>query len=352
MKQKCYLMYISQNYSYAILRPIQEKILSRGGKVAWFIEGQQVSENYLHENEKRLINVTDVIRWQPDAVFVPGNVVPSFIPGVKVGVFHGFNAGKINRKGRSDHFEIRNCFDLYCTQGPDTTLPFKELQTLHKTFTVKETGWPALDPLFSPIKDNPYIDLADTRKTVLMCSTFSRGLTCAPVVFEKIKSLSENGKWRWLIQFHPKMDKTIVEKYKSLQSVNLQFVETDNVLPLLQAADVMFCDTSSVLIMYLLQRKPVVAFNNRTKNNSLLNIDSVDEIEASIDYALTYPAELMQKIELYCQKIHPYHDGKSSDRVIEATDKLIVGGLSQLKRKPFNFIRQFKLRKKLNYWKL
>ena len=60
------------------------------------------------------------------------------------------------------------------------------------------------------------------------------------------------------------MDKRIVDKYKSIQSENLQFVETDNVIPLLKAADVMLCDTSSVLIMFLLQGKPVVTFRNQS----------------------------------------------------------------------------------------
>lgn len=347
-----YLMYISQNYSYAILRPLQDKILTLGGKVAWFLEGDEVSEKHLQQSEKRLLTVNELISWLPDAVFVPGNVVPSFIPGIKVGVFHGFNVGKINRRGRSDHFEIRHCFDLYCTQGPDTTGPFKKLQQADQTFDVIQTGWSALDPLFNEAENNPYINKQDKRKTILMCSTFSRNLSCTRIVFEKIKELSETGKWRWLIQFHPKMDGEIVEKYKSITSDNLQFIETDNVLPLLQASDVMFCDTSSVLIMYLLQRRPVVTFNNNTGNSCLLNIDKLDEIEKTLEYALTYPQDLMQKIDSYCEEIHPYHDGCASEKVIKATNSLINSGVSHLKKKPLNLIRQLKLRKKLNYWKL
>lgn len=346
-----YLMYISQNYAYAILRPLQDRILASGGQVGWFLEGGEVSEKHLKESEKRLLTVNEVVNWRPDAVFVPGNVVPDFIPGIKVGVFHGFNVGKINRRGRSDHFEIRHCFDLYCTQGPDTTEPFKALQKADQTFDVVQTGWSALDPLFTTAENNPYINKQDKRKTVLMCSTFSRNLSCAPIVFEKIKELSETGKWRWLIQFHPKMDKEIVEKYRSLSSEHLQFVETDNVLPLLQAADVMFCDTSSVLIMYLLQRRPVVTFNNNTGNECLLNIDKLEKIEKTLEYALTYPQDLMQKIDAYCEEIHPYHDGSASERVIKATNNLIGHGISHLKRKPLNLIRKLKLRKKLNYWK-
>ncbi|MGB1977404.1 MAG: CDP-glycerol--glycerophosphate glycerophosphotransferase, partial [Pseudoalteromonas tetraodonis] len=36
-KNKKYLMYISQNYSYAILRPLQAEILAQGGEVKWFL---------------------------------------------------------------------------------------------------------------------------------------------------------------------------------------------------------------------------------------------------------------------------------------------------------------------------
>ncbi|MGL5905888.1 MAG: CDP-glycerol--glycerophosphate glycerophosphotransferase, partial [Shewanella sp.] len=141
-------MYIAQNYSYAILRPLQQVIRDRGDEVCWFLEGKEVDPQFLKADEQRLPTIDAVKAWNPDAVFVPGNVVPNFVPGVKVGVFHGFNAGKINRKGREDHFEIRDCFDLYCTQGPTTTLPFQALAKKIGTFTVAETGWPALDPLF------------------------------------------------------------------------------------------------------------------------------------------------------------------------------------------------------------
>jgi len=168
-----YLFYIAQNYSYAMLRPLQQVILERGDEVSWFLEGNEVDPKFLKTDELRLQSIDAVKAWKPDAVFVPGNVVPRFIPGVKVGVFHGFNAGKMNLKGREDHFEIRDCFDLYCTQGPATTLPFLKLEKKFGTFTVVETGWPALDPLFLENKDNPYIKADDPRPVVLFCSTFS-----------------------------------------------------------------------------------------------------------------------------------------------------------------------------------
>ena len=294
---KRYLFYISQNYSFAILRPLQKAIWARGDEVKWFLYGNEINEEYLSDNETRLLTIDAVKKYQPNAVFVPGNVVPSFISGLKVAVFHGFNSGKRNRRGHEDHFNIRGCFDLYCTQGPNTTGSFVELAQKYQHFSVVETGWPALDPLFSPNSSSE-----NTRPTVLMCSTFSRNLTCAPILFDTVRELSQSGKYRWLIQFHPKMDKHIVEQYRSLENEHLAFVETDNVIPLLQEADVMVCDTSSVLIMFVLQNKPVVTFNNVSPQDYMVNIHAPENLENAIDLALTRPKALMEKINLFIKR--------------------------------------------------
>ncbi|WOT05298.1 CDP-glycerol glycerophosphotransferase family protein [Shewanella youngdeokensis] len=349
--RKRYLLYISQNYSYAILRPLQSAIKARGDEACWFLEGNEVTSSFLKADEQQLTSVEEVKAWNPDAVFVPGNTVPNFIPGIKVAVFHGFDAGKVNRRGRVDHFEIRDCFDLYCTQGIDTTQPFTRLAQEHGTFTVVETGWPTLDPMFKGEGEHPYSVEGDDRPVVLLCSTFSRNLSCAPVIYEKVKQLSLQGEWRWLVQFHPKMHPDIVEKYKALQNDNLTFIETDNVLPLLKAADVMLCDTSSVLIMFLLEGKPVVTFNNQTKLSHLVNVDSVEDIQPALELALSRPAELMSKVDEYCTSVHPYRDGKSSERVLAAVDELLEKGMKSLKPKPANILRHLKMRKKMNYWK-
>ena len=52
------------------------------------------------------------VRFKPDAVFVPGNWVPHFFPGVKVRVGHGFAVS-----GKENTFSIRGLFDIYCTLG-------------------------------------------------------------------------------------------------------------------------------------------------------------------------------------------------------------------------------------------
>lgn len=346
-----YLFFISQNYSYAILRPLQDEILRRGDKVAWFLWGNEVNSRYLKADEHVLKDVNEVMQYAPDAVFVPGNVVPRFFPGLKVAVFHGFNSGKLNRRGQNDHFNIRQCFDLYCTQGPDTTIPFQKLAQTHGYFNVVETGWPTLDPLFQN-PDTPRPKLIDGKRAILMCSTFSRNLTCAPHLFEQVCSLSKSGKWRWIIQFHPKMPKTTVDMYKGLQGEHLTFVETDNILPLLREADVMLCDTSSVIQMFLVQNKPVVTFKNIDAKPYFVDFDVASELEQRLEYALSQPTELMEQIKQYITDLHPYSDGKSSERVLDAVELELAGLAPKRKTKPLNLLRNFKLRKKLGYWKI
>ena len=350
MTIKKYLFFISQNYSFAILRPLQKVIQERGGEVRWFLYGREVNHAFLQNSEVKIESVNKVKEYAPIAVFVPGNTVPKFIPGLKVAVFHGFNSGKLNRRGFEDHFNIRGCFDLYCTQGPNTTEPFQKLARKYGHFSVVETGWSTLDPLFS--SDNDILSSTSNKSTILMCSTFSRNLTCAPILLETIKRLSQSGKWQWKIQFHPKMDPEIVSKYKSIQSVNLTFVETDNVIPLLQEADVMLCDTSSVLIMFLLQGKPVVTFNNISPSEYLIDIDSPEKLEGALTEAISRPKHLMINIQKFISKTHPKQDGNSSKRILNAVDDMLTGRIANKKNKPLNLIRGFKLRKSLNYWGL
>jgi len=341
-----YLFFVSQNYSYAILRPLQAAIVERGDQVAWFLYGSEVNANYLKDDEHQLVQIDDVINYHPEVIFAPGNMIPSFLPGLKVAVFHGFDPGKINRRGYNDHFNIRGCFDLYCTQGPNTTAKFKRLAQQRGYFNVVETGWPTLDPLFTGSAVEP-----SEQPTVLMCSTFSRNLTCAPHLFEQVKKLSRSGRWRWIIQFHPKMDKAIVEQYKGLESEHLSFVETDDIIPLLQQADVMLCDTSSVLLMFLLQGKPVVSFKNNKPGPYLVDFDQPEQLEQHLEYALSRPAELMKRIEDLNLKLHPNRDGFSSARVLDAVAIQLSGKAQPARSKPLNLWRNLKVRKELNYWK-
>jgi len=344
------LFYVEQDYCYAILRPLQREILRRGGEVRWFLVGRDIQADYLTESEQRLSSVLEIRQWRPDVVFVPGNTVPRAIPGLKVEVFHGFAAGKSYGKGEDAHFAIRPCFDLYCTHGPANTQRFEELADRLGYFRVRETGWSMLDPLFLPPPGNPYRDTGDGRPTVLFCSTFSRRYSCAETLYEEVQRLKDTGRFRWLVQFHPKMAEATVSRYRQLADENLIFVETDDVIPLLQAADVMLCDTSSILMMFLLLRKPVVAFRNQNPGPHLINISEADKLEGALELGLAADEARDARIREFGDHIHPYRDGRSSARVLDAVESILERGLGTPRRRPFNIVRELKMRKQLNFW--
>ena len=108
------LFYVEQNYSFDILRPLQDIALEHGHSVKWLLVGNDISRSFLKEKEQLLDTVSDAVAFSPDAVFVPGDRVPSFIPGLKVQVFHGLNESK-----RGNVYPERGLFDLYCTEGPE-----------------------------------------------------------------------------------------------------------------------------------------------------------------------------------------------------------------------------------------
>ena len=342
---KRYLFFVSHLYSLSIVRPLQKIIRERGDEVVWFLN-QKSYGKYLDSSEKQLTTIAEVMSYNPIAVFVASNNVPDFFPGIKVQLFHGFNAQK--RDENKGHFRIRGFFDLYCTQGPSTTHPFKELAQKHGYFEIAETGWPKMDPLF----DHSIELNTNDKPTILFTSTFTPSLSAAHKIFEQIKTLSQQPKWNWVVTFHPKMDQDIVDKFKSIQSDNLTFIETDNVLPLLKNADIMLSDSSSIISEFLLQNKPVVTFRNRCPGKHLINVTEMAEIESALTKAFSPSDELLSAIDEYIHFIHPYFDGKSSERVIDATDQLVTKGIAHLKKKPLNIFRRIQVRKKFGYYKL
>ena len=342
MPSKQYLFYISQNYSFEILRPLQAEIIARGDEVKWFVTGNEVNMGNFTQEEVVLENIKSTVQYNPDASFVPGNVIPSFIPGIKVQVFHGLEWKK---KG---HFVIRDCFDLYCTHGIATTVRFKELANKHQFFDVVETGWPKLDNLFSA---PPATYFNKEKPAILFAPTFSPSLTSAPILFNEIKKLIKHGDYNWLVKFHPKMDKQWIAKYKTLVSDNFQIIESNNINELLQWADILISDTSSVIGEFSLLGKPVIALNNSNPGDYLLNISEPEQLSNAITTALSPTEQLKTAIDNYAEGLHPYKDGQSSARILDAVEHILSKGKSSKKSLPRNLFRNLKQRKKLKYWR-
>lgn len=333
---KRYLLYVSYLYSFSIVRPLQEEIIKRGDEVRWYLSRKEYN-NYLKEDEISLDTQKEVKKYDPEVVLVASNAVPPFFPGIKVQLFHGFNAQK--RNSQTGHFRIRGWFDLYCTQGPSTTRPFQMLEKKYRYFKVVETGWPKIDPLF---KTDPIKRKSSNKTKILFTSTFTPSLSAAHKIFNTVKRLSTKEKWDFTVTFHSKMDPDIVDQYRNLKSV--KFIETDDVIPLLRDADIMLSDTSSILSEFMLQQKPVVTYQTRVPEKYLINVTRENEIEKALLLAEKKPKPLMNEIKKYTNQIHPYMDGNSSGRVLDAADTFLRQYKGKLKRKPLNFFRRIKMR--------
>ncbi|MCM0610919.1 CDP-glycerol glycerophosphotransferase family protein [Marinobacter sediminum] len=343
-----YLFFVNQPYSYSILRPLQDEIRRRGGEAAWFVAGCTTAP--LGPDERRLTTVKEVMAFNADATFVPGDWVPYFFPGIKVEVFHGMARNKRGHSSEdeSDHYRIRGWFDLYCTHARKDTAKFQELAELHQHFSVTHTGWPKLDPLLTQPLHGKRHRAEGELPVVFYASTFSRSVTSAPALAEKIASLASSGRWKFIVTLHPKMDPSVVEEYRSLAGEHLRFVESDeDLLPILPEADIMLCDTSSIMFEFMFLDRPVVTFRTKMPGPYLIDVDRVENLEGALEKALEYPQDLMAATRALCDDLHSFRDGHSSARVLDAVEDFIANKRSTLREKPLNLLRKIKVRRRL-----
>ena len=338
-----FLIYISHTYAVPTGLPLQAEIQNRGDEVKWFSE-LEPPKSYFPENGELITNIKEVISYSPHIVLSITDVVADFIPGLKVQIFHGFLAHKHSFK--KGHFRIRGFFDLYCTQGPSTTLPFQELQKKYPHFLVRETGWSKVDPLFT------LQEKARNKPSILVSSTFSPkySWTYNDQVIDEIERISKKGEWNFKIILHPKLDNERVIKIKNIENEYLEYISTTDIIPLFKEADIMFSDTTSAITEFILQQKPVVTFRNNKPDAHLINIQEPGEIEEALRKAFYPSAEVKKHIENYVLNTHPYFDGKSSERVIDTCIEVLHEDKSKLKTKPLNLVRKYKVRKRLGHF--
>lgn len=343
---KHYLLFVSLPYAYPILRPLQAEIRRRGDHAAWFVEAD--CPVMLEPDETRLETVREVLDYDPLAVFTPANHIPDFFPGVKVQLFHGYPINKRN-DARDDHFTVRGWFDIYCTQGPGSTAGFREQERKYGYFRVYETGWTKADLYFSePMQRRP----ANSRPVVLYSSTFTRGLTSAPLLVGEIRRLVAEKEWDWIFMFHPKLDDPeLLGHYRRIAAEHANAVYYGNTFDLepLRRADVMLCDSSSIILEFMFLDKPVVTFRNSHPGPHLLDVERAEEIGPALGRALTRPDKLMREIRSYTLRHEPHRDCRCSARVLDAVDDFLARGRKGLKRKPLNLVRKLKLRRRMHY---
>jgi len=335
------VLFCQNNYAYGILEPIKMVLKSKGDDYLWFISKKNFND-FPFKSEPHTCLISDLDNFKSDVIFVPGNEVPYYLRGLKTQIFHGL-AGE--KKG---HFRIRHYFDLYLTQGPYFTEKFNAFKAKHKNFDVVETGWPKLD-IYGKEKTqyNSYkTELLETHKAnkvILYAPTFSPKLTSAPFLIEQIKKLASNPDYLILLKFHPLMAQEWIDIYENLAHTipNIIFQNEKNIIKFLLISDILISDTSSVIYEFLLLDKPVITFNNISKNIHWENSNDFNKLISLVKNNLEEDSFANSRTYIY-QQFHPYNDGKSAERMVETTRSYIdLNGVPN-KRK-LSFLRRSKI---------
>lgn len=87
------VLFCMNPYSFGILQPIMQVLKERNYEYIWFIR-VAICEKFPYQDENFTTDIKDIITFQSDAIFVPGNEVPYYLRGVKTQVFHGLAGEK------------------------------------------------------------------------------------------------------------------------------------------------------------------------------------------------------------------------------------------------------------------
>lgn len=320
------VLFCENKYSVDILNPLQEHIDKNGlgHDVLWYIHKPKFNSFAYASRVKWTNSIQDVYDFKPDAIFVPGNIVPYYLPGVKIQVFHGYAAEK------KDHWVIRRYFDTYFTQGPYFTDHFKALSNKYGDFEVLETGWPKQDWIKANLHTydanrEELLRHSGRERILLYAPTFSPKLTSLPVMRHAIEEAAKELNALVILKFHPLTNQEWVDSYRqwSKGRNDVVFVDqSENVTKYELMADIMVSDTSSTIYEFLLLSKPVVTLNTLSEEIYWENITDPADLTHACLRAMNDP-ESVQRRQWIADNYDPYLDGNVCQRMLDGAEDYI-----------------------------
>ena len=312
------VLFCENKYAVDILLPIQEEADKEGNnQVLWYVHKPKFPEFPLKDKVRWSNSMQEIYDFSPEAIFCPGNIVPYYLPGVKVQVFHGY-AGE--KKG---HWVIRHYFDTYFTQGPHFTKGFERLAAKHNNFEVLETGWPRQDWVMQHLHDfdqekKRILDEYKCKQIVLYAPTFSPSLTSLPVMKEALVELTEKKDVVVMIKQHPLTRAEWVEEYRQLANEHKRIIWVDDfsVAKYQLMADVMISDTSSTIYEFLLKDKPVITYKASAQDIYWKDIADTSQLCEAFD-EVQEKEEYIKLRKWIIKNYDPYNDGKVAHRMLE-----------------------------------
>lgn len=317
------LLFCENRYAIDILNPLQEYVTDNNlpHEVMWYIHKPKIS-TFEYASKVRWTNsIQEAYDFSPEAVFVPGNIVPYYLPGVKIQVFHGYAAEK------KDHWIIRRYFDTYFTQGPYFTSHFKALSEEYGDFEVVETGWPKQDWIKRNLhtydaERQRLLDSTGRKSIILYAPTFSPKLTSLPLegMKERLGELAERNDALVVMKFHPLTRKEWADEYRAWAESkdNVIFVnQGENITKYQLMSDVLISDTSSTVYEFLLLSRPVITVRTIAKDIYWENTATPDGLEEAYRRAMNDP-EAIARRQWIVDNYDPYLDGHVCERMLNA----------------------------------
>lgn len=324
------LLFCENRYAIDILMPIYDEALRQSRHtLLWYIHAAKIKSYTLPSGASETSSIQEAYDFHPDAVFVPGNIVPYYLSGVKIQVFHGYAAEK------KDHWIIRRYFDTYFTQGPYFTSHFQASALKYKDFEVRETGWTKQDWIFSHLHDYDahkaeLLAQHGKKRIVIYAPTFSPKLTSLPHLKPALEQLLAADDVLLILKFHPLTRKEWCDEYRSwaASQPHAIYVEaTENVTRYQMMSDVMISDTSSAVYEFLLLNRPVITLNTIAKDIYWENITSPSDLVTAYRHALTDPSSIAKR-QWIVDNYDPHLDGQCCARMIaEAEDYILRHGV-------------------------
>lgn len=316
-------LFCENPYAVGILEPLHREASRIAGEhqLLWFV-GKRVDPFPLDGQVEWTRSMQTVKDFSPEAIFVPGNIVPYYLPGVKCQIFHGYAAEK------KDHWVIRRYFDLYLTQGPYFTSNFQRLSRKYGDFEVVETGWTKQDSIAKRLsgaevaRQKLLEAYPGKTRVALYAPTFSPRLTSLPHIMPGLQAMLEaNPDMLLALKFHPLTKPEFALPYRQWAEREPQqvvYVEQDKDLTeLCLEADLMVSDTSSAVYEFLLLDKPVVTLRTIATDIYWENIADPLELPSAVNRALNDP-DAREKRRWISRNYDPHLDGQCCRRMLQA----------------------------------
>ena len=239
--------------------------------------------------------------------------------GHGITIFLGHGTGDKKYGGNP---EILLSYDYHFISGPKHLAKLEDVGIRIPEDRLIPIGNPRFDNYLSNVgKEKSYLRYLGVREisqpTVLYAPTFSKRYTSSSDLFHEIKVL-QNQDWQWIAKFHDLEEKDVIKQYELFASDHFRIIKDEGILPWIFAADILITDTSSVAYEFLPLNRPIVTYRATTRLDKGIDIMNPQELHGALIRSLEDPLEFNESRKNYLNDLHPYRDGKSSERIVKA----------------------------------